>query len=74
MRTATARGDDHVIRRQAVYGACSTLPGADAQAEHRQSGATYFGIAAGTATGDDVGMRFEGLVSVQTGHPQCSKQ
>jgi hypothetical protein len=43
-------------------GACSTLPGADAQTECRQSGATYFGNAAVAVIGDDAGMRFEGRV------------
>ena len=66
MRTATARGDDHVIRRQAVYGACSTLPGADAQTECRQSGAAYFGNAAVGAIHDALGMRFERRVTEST--------
>jgi hypothetical protein len=52
-----------VSRPLAVYRDLSTLPGADAQAENRQSGATYFGSAAGTDIGDAVSMGFERLVS-----------
>ena len=52
-------GYEDVSWRLAVYGDHWTLPRAYAQAECRQSGATYFGIAAVGAIRDAMSMRLE---------------